>query len=62
MADKKIPSLNSLTDPASDDLLLIVDDVSNNPVNKKITLKSLFNNFELLLEVIVLKISSRLVF
>ena len=52
MADKKIPSLNSLTDPASDDLLLIVDDVSNNPVNKKITLKSLFNNFELLLEVI----------
>ena len=46
MADKKIPSLNSLTDPASDDLLLIVDDVSNNPVNKKITLKSLFNNFE----------------
>ena len=52
MADKKIPSLNSLTNPAEDDLLLIVDDVSNNPVNKKITLKSLFNNFELLLEVI----------
>ena len=52
MADKKIPSLNSLTDPADDDLLLIVDDVNNNPVNKKITLKSLFNNFELLLEVI----------
>lgn len=52
MADTRIPSLNLLTNPASDDLLLIVDDVKNNPVNKKITLQSLFTNFELMLEVI----------
>ena len=52
MADRKIPSLNTLPDPQSDDLLLIVDDVTGTPVNKKITLGSLFNNFELLLEVI----------
>ena len=40
MADTRIPSLNLLTNPASDDLLLIVDDVKNNPVNKKFTFQA----------------------
>lgn len=52
MADRKIPSLNTLADPQNEDLLLIVDDVTGTPVNKKISLGDLFSNFELLLEVI----------
>lgn len=44
MADKKIPSLNSLTDAAEEDVLLIVDDVSGNPVNKKITVENLHSS------------------
>jgi len=43
MADKKIPSLNALADPQPDDLLVIVDDTLNVPVNKKISIGSLFN-------------------
>lgn len=44
MADKKIPGLNSLTDAAEEDILLIVDDVSGNPVNKKITVENLHSS------------------
>ncbi len=43
MADKKIPSLNALADPQPDDLLVVVDDTLNVPVNKKISIGSLFN-------------------
>lgn len=41
MADKKVSQLTSLTSPASEDLLLIVDDPSGTPVSKQITIKNL---------------------
>ena len=44
MADKKIPGLSGLSDPKADDLLLIVDDAADNPVNKKIQVGNLFAN------------------
>lgn len=44
MADSKVSQLNSLTTPASVDLLLIVDDPNGTPVSKKITIKNLFGN------------------
>ena len=42
MADKKITQLVGLTNPSSEDLLLIVDDPSSSPVSKKVTLGDIF--------------------
>ena len=42
MADKKISELTSLTTPASEDLLVIIDDPNGTPASKQITLKNLF--------------------
>lgn len=36
-ADKKITALTALTNPSSDDLLLVVDDPGGTPISKKIT-------------------------
>ena len=41
MADKKITQLTSLTSPASEDLLLIVDNPSGTPTSKQISIKNL---------------------
>jgi len=41
MADKKVTALTSLTSPASEDMLMIVDSPSGTPVSKQITLKNL---------------------
>jgi hypothetical protein len=42
MADKKVTQLTALTEPANNDLLLIIDDPSGSPVSKKIELEDLF--------------------
>lgn len=42
MADKKVSQLTALTTPASEDLLLIIDDPNGTPASKRITLKNLF--------------------
>lgn len=44
MADKKVSQLTSLTTPAAEDLLLIIDDPSGTPVSKQITVKNLAGN------------------
>lgn len=44
MADKKVTQLTALTNPANNDLLLIIDDPSGSPVSKKITLEDLLGN------------------
>jgi len=42
MADKKITSLTALTEPAGEDLLLIVDDPAGTPVSRRVTLNDVF--------------------
>lgn len=44
MATKKVSELTALTAPASEDLLLIVDDPSGAAASKKITVGNLFGN------------------
>ena len=42
MADQKVSDLSTLTTPASEDLLLVVDNPNGTPASKSITLKNLF--------------------
>jgi len=44
MADKKVTQLTSLTSPASEDLLLVIDNPSGTPTSKQITVKNLFGS------------------
>jgi hypothetical protein len=41
MADSEISNLTELTTPALEDLIVVVDDVSTSPVNKKVALSNL---------------------
>ena len=43
MADKKIPGLSTHNTPTAEDLLIIVDDPTGNPVNKKIRVDTLLS-------------------
>ena len=43
MADKSFPKLESVTTPTSEDLAIIVTNVSSAPANKKSTLATFFN-------------------
>tara|TARA_B100001778_G_C18409398_1_gene548029 strand:- start:389 stop:796 length:408 start_codon:yes stop_codon:yes gene_type:complete len=42
MADQKVSELSTLTTPASEDLILVVDNPNGTPASKSITLKNLF--------------------
>ena len=44
MADKKISQLTALSAPATEDLLVIVDDPKGTPVSKQLSLFDLFGN------------------
>ena len=44
MADKKVTRLTSLTSPASEDLLLVIDNPSGTPTSKQITVKNLLGS------------------
>ncbi len=44
MADSKISALTESTTASSDDLLVLVDDPSGTPTNKKISLANLFGD------------------
>jgi len=44
MADKKVTQLTSLTSPASEDLLLVIDNPSGTPTSKQITVKNLLGS------------------
>ena len=44
MADKKVTQLTSLTTPASDDLMLVIDNPNGTPTSKQITVKNLFGS------------------
>ena len=44
MADKKISQLTALTSPATEDLLVVVDDPKGTPVSKLLSLFDLFGN------------------
>lgn len=44
MADKKITELTELTEPSSDDLLLVIDNPSGTPITKKITVANFVGN------------------
>ena len=44
MADKKVTQLTSLTSPASEDLLLVIDNPSGTPTSKQKTVKNLLGS------------------
>ena len=44
MADKKVTQLTSLTTPASEDLMLVIDNPNGTPTSKQITVKNLFGS------------------
>jgi len=46
MANKKITGLDSLVTVAKEDLLIVIDDPSGTPVNKKVTSQGFFSNIE----------------
>ena len=46
MATNRIAELNNKSEPASEDMLLIVDDPKGLPSNKHITVESLFTNLQ----------------
>ena len=46
MANKKITGLDALVTVAKEDLLIVIDDPSGTPVNKKVTSQGFFSNIE----------------